>query len=157
MAAAVGDNMDLSGRAFMQDPSAPDPVRPHAGNNASRDAFNDPYNYDAQIDDVFRDANETNHTANSTGRNDEREVDLFKEVQQDRKPRAKQAKLDEQRLLSPKGIPALRKISKERLKFRGKGHEVCLGWNDLLTSSILKQSVVFRRCQVTEQLSAVAR
>jgi hypothetical protein len=33
-------------------------------------------------------------------------------------------KLDENRLLSDPGIPRLRKISKERLRFKGKGHEV---------------------------------
>lgn len=33
-------------------------------------------------------------------------------------------KLDENRLLSDPGIPKLRRISKERLKFKGKGHEV---------------------------------
>lgn len=33
-------------------------------------------------------------------------------------------KLDEHRLLSDPGIPKLRRISKERLKFKGKGHEV---------------------------------
>ncbi|CAI9633160.1 unnamed protein product [Alternaria burnsii] len=32
-------------------------------------------------------------------------------------------KLDDQRLLSDPGIPRLRKISKERLRFKGKGHE----------------------------------
>ncbi|KAB8339035.1 hypothetical protein FH972_021971 [Carpinus fangiana] len=40
-----------------------------------------------------------------------------------RKARAPTAKLDEERLLSVKGIPKLRKITKERLKFKGKGHE----------------------------------
>lgn len=33
-------------------------------------------------------------------------------------------KLDENRLLSDPGIPKLRRITKERLKFKGKGHEV---------------------------------
>ena len=42
-----------------------------------------------------------------------------------RKPRAPIAKLDEDRLLSAKGIPRLRRITKDHLKFRGKGHEVC--------------------------------
>ena len=28
------------------------------------------------------------------------------------------------RVLSPAGIPKLRKVARERLKFRGKGHEV---------------------------------
>ena len=35
-------------------------------------------------------------------------------------------KLNEDRLLSDPGIPKLRRITKERLKFKGKGHEVCL-------------------------------
>lgn len=34
-------------------------------------------------------------------------------------------KLDDDRLLSDPGIPKLRRISKDRLKFKGKGHEVC--------------------------------
>jgi replication fork protection complex subunit Csm3/Swi3 len=34
-------------------------------------------------------------------------------------------KLDDNRLLSDPGIPRLRKISKDRLRFKGKGHEVC--------------------------------
>jgi hypothetical protein len=34
-------------------------------------------------------------------------------------------KLDDKRLLSDPGIPRLRKISKDRLRFKGKGHEVC--------------------------------
>lgn len=33
-------------------------------------------------------------------------------------------KLNDERLLSDPGIPRLRKISKERLRFKGKGHEV---------------------------------
>jgi replication fork protection complex subunit Csm3/Swi3 len=33
-------------------------------------------------------------------------------------------KLDDNRLLSGPGIPRLQKISKERLRFKGKGHEV---------------------------------
>jgi replication fork protection complex subunit Csm3/Swi3 len=36
-------------------------------------------------------------------------------------------KLDDNRLLSDPGIPRLRKISKDRLRFKGKGHEVCSG------------------------------
>jgi len=41
-----------------------------------------------------------------------------------RKPRAPIAKLDENKLLSEKGIPRLRRITKERLRFKGKGYEV---------------------------------
>lgn len=43
-------------------------------------------------------------------------------------------KLDDQRLLSDPGIPRLRKISKERLRFKGKGHEAC----DIAALSILQ-------------------
>lgn len=47
-------------------------------------------------------------------------------------------KLDEDRLLSDPGIPKLRRISKDRLRFKGKGHEVmscmCLTFKLLLTS-----------------------
>ncbi|CAA9966445.1 hypothetical protein CFE70_010033 [Pyrenophora teres f. teres 0-1] len=39
------------------------------------------------------------------------------------KKRQPAPKLDDQRLLSDPGIPRLRKISKERLRFKGKGHE----------------------------------
>jgi len=41
-----------------------------------------------------------------------------------RKPRAPVAKLDEERLLSDMGIPRLQRITKDRLRFKGKGHEV---------------------------------
>jgi replication fork protection complex subunit Csm3/Swi3 len=40
------------------------------------------------------------------------------------KQRQPAPKLDDQRLLSDPGIPRLRKISKDRLRFKGKGHEV---------------------------------
>ncbi|KAL6704331.1 chromosome segregation in meiosis-related protein [Coniothyrium glycines] len=39
------------------------------------------------------------------------------------KKRAPAPKLDDHRLLSDPGIPRLRKISKERLRFKGRGHE----------------------------------
>jgi replication fork protection complex subunit Csm3/Swi3 len=40
------------------------------------------------------------------------------------KKRIPAPKLDDQRLRSDQGIPRLRRISKERLRFKGKGHEV---------------------------------
>lgn len=46
-------------------------------------------------------------------------------------------KLDDVRLRSEPGIPRLRKISKERLRFKGKGHEVscptCKHFDGVLT------------------------
>ncbi|MCJ1477211.1 chromosome segregation in meiosis- protein [Lambiella insularis] len=47
-------------------------------------------------------------------------IDEEIQVAKKRKPIAK---LDENRLLSQAGIPKLRRIAKERLKFKGKGHE----------------------------------
>lgn len=43
------------------------------------------------------------------------------------KKRTPAPKLDDQRLLSDPGIPRLQRISKERLRFKGKGHEVWAG------------------------------
>ena len=40
------------------------------------------------------------------------------------KKRAPIPKLDDHRLLSVPGIPRLQRISKDRLRFKGKGHEV---------------------------------
>ena len=127
MATATGDNLDLSGRGPAQDPSAVDPIRPHAGDNLAGgvDALNDPFQHDGLIDGVFRDTNDDDALVNSRNQEDEEDnLGITKEVKV-RKQRPKQAKLDEPRLLSDKGIPKLRKISKEQLKFRGKGHEVC--------------------------------
>lgn len=48
----------------------------------------------------------------------------LKEIDVAKKKRQPIPKLDENRILSDPGIPKLRRISKERLKFKGKGHEV---------------------------------
>lgn len=142
-ALATSSNLDLSSRPYAQEPSAPDPIRPHAGapSDGAGDAIDDLFNYDAQIDDTFRDAENNNNNATDTDaaiaarRRAAREEDgdlsdsgaqglgIDEEVKV-RKARAPIAKLDEQRLLSDKGIPRLRKITKERLKFKGKDHEV---------------------------------
>ena len=120
----MGDSIDLSGLAFQQDPSAPPPIRPHAGDNlaGSIDAFNDPFGGDNQIDDIFRDTSNNEAHLQSDRDDNDRGLGIDEEVKV-KKPRAKQAKLDDERLLGAKGIPTLRRISKERLKFRGKGHE----------------------------------
>jgi replication fork protection complex subunit Csm3/Swi3 len=44
-------------------------------------------------------------------------------------------KLDDNRLLSDPGVPRLRKISKDRLRFKGKGHEVCRKRNGYCSTS----------------------
>lgn len=49
---------------------------------------------------------------------------IDEEVEIAKKPRVPRVKLDEARLLSDAGIKKLRKTAKDKLKFKGKGHEV---------------------------------
>ncbi|KAL9122056.1 MAG: hypothetical protein Q9187_001392 [Circinaria calcarea] len=92
-----------------------------------RDDLDDLYNYDIDnTDDVFREF-EANMEApvqskpgNAPKPGADLGIDSEVQVVKKRKPIAK---LDENRLLSQAGIPKLRRITKERLKFKGKGHE----------------------------------
>lgn len=80
--------------------------------------------FDYDVGDVFRDV-DTNMDV-PAARADEKEngagLGIDEEIKVTKK-RAPVPKLDENRLLSPAGIPKLRRIAKERLKFKGKGHE----------------------------------
>ncbi|KAF1348792.1 replication fork protection component Swi3-domain-containing protein [Delphinella strobiligena] len=72
---------------------------------------------DNMFADLIReDVNNDNHQANDEFNNMDEEIKITKK----RKP---VAKLDENRLLSTAGIPKLRKIAKDKLKFNGKGNE----------------------------------
>lgn len=150
---AATHNLNLSSRSYALDPSAPDPVRPRAGAlaNGPRDNLDDLFNYDAQVGDTFRDAANSNNNATDTDAaiaerrrlariadgdasdTGARGLGIDEEVKV-KKARAPTAKLDETRLLGEKGIPRLRKITKDRLRFKGKGHEVCV---DRFTNSCL--------------------
>lgn len=77
--------------------------------------------YDNAVDDFMRDLPEPNTDRNNDFAQ-ERPRDVDEEVQV-RKKRKPVPKLDEERLLSDAGIPKLRKITKQRLRFKGKGHE----------------------------------
>lgn len=100
---------------------------------AAHDELDDLFDYNVTLDDVFRDV-DTNMQAptaqkataipsrtKSSQKVDSLGIDEEVKVQ---KKRAPIPKLDEDRLLSPAGIPKLRRITKERLRFKGKGHEV---------------------------------
>ena len=127
MAAATGDDPHPFIRGFEEDPSAPNVTRLQREpvTSDTRDLANQSFDPDGQIDGVFRDT-DTNEAGRDRGLPEIDQLGLDTEVQR-RKPRVKQAKLDETRLLGPQGVPALRKITKSRLRFRGKGHEVCKG------------------------------
>lgn len=78
--------------------------------------------YDQAVDDFMRDLEIENNT--NTGRKSPQEIhkDIDEEVQV-KKKRKPNPKLDEARLLSHNGIPKLRRLTKSKLRFRGKGNE----------------------------------
>lgn len=83
------------------------------------------FNYDDAVDDFLKDLpldkNQQNPTNNNnTTRNQDKNIDEEITI---RKKRAPIRKLDETLLQSGNGLPKLRKITKSRLKFRGKGYE----------------------------------
>lgn len=83
---------------------------------------NDQPNYDQEVDDFMRDLDFNNEASNTTHHPQEPAKDIDEEVQV-KKKRKPNPKLDEARLLSQNGIPKLRRLTKSKLKFRGKGHE----------------------------------
>ncbi|KAK5169470.1 chromosome segregation in meiosis- protein [Saxophila tyrrhenica] len=92
-----------------------------AEDRATPDDLDNLFNYDKAVDDFLKDLpidKDQNHTtaANEPTKNIDEEITVKKK----RKP---VPKLDESLLQSEKGLPRLRKITKTRLKFKGKGHE----------------------------------
>ncbi|KAF2167905.1 hypothetical protein M409DRAFT_53854 [Zasmidium cellare ATCC 36951] len=101
-------------------PSAASP-NPRAG-SAQLDELDRLLDYDNAVEDFMRDIPIGNNDQNNQTTAEQPAVDDDQEVQV-KKKRKPVPKLDENRLLSDQGIPRLRKITKTRLKFRGKGHE----------------------------------
>jgi replication fork protection complex subunit Csm3/Swi3 len=66
---------------------------------------------------------ETQDSRRPAGTNTDANLGIDEEIKIEKK-RQPIPKLDVERLLSPAGIPRLQRISKERLRFKGKGHEV---------------------------------
>ncbi|MCJ1468696.1 chromosome segregation in meiosis- protein [Pseudocyphellaria aurata] len=94
------------------------------------DALDDLLDFDVNQNDVFRDV-DTNMDVPSRRKglspsagvsNGITGIGIDEEIQV-KKKRKPIPKLDESRLLSQAGIPKLRRIAKERLRFKGKGHE----------------------------------
>ncbi|OJD39816.1 replication fork protection component swi3 [Diplodia corticola] len=91
------------------------------------DDLDDLFNYDASMDDIFNevDSNSNRPSDDRAGKASKQNTETLgidEEVTVAKK-RQPIAKLDEARLLSGAGIPRLRRISKEKLRFKGKGHE----------------------------------
>ncbi|KAI4724719.1 Swi3-domain-containing protein [Aureobasidium sp. EXF-10728] len=99
-------------------------VRP----TVEHDDLDDIFNYDAGISstsypqDQDRSAQDDAKNNNTNNQQHDVPVDIDEEVKVTKK-RKPVAKLDEDRLLSQQGIPKLRKIAKDRIQIKGKGHE----------------------------------
>ncbi|KAI9795600.1 MAG: chromosome segregation in meiosis- protein [Piccolia ochrophora] len=115
--------------------NSPDPAAPprNGVNTSAPDALDDLFDYDAGMDDMFRDVDtnmnaptKDNALSNAAGgragaKRGADALGIDEEVQVKKKRIV--VKLDEAKLLSDKGIPKLRRIARERLHFKGKGHE----------------------------------
>ncbi|KAI9700714.1 MAG: chromosome segregation in meiosis- protein [Candelina mexicana] len=120
--------MDSYRSTSSNDISAPQPTAQRSAASGP-DELDDLFDYDAGIDEAFRNAENAlnaplaiDKNVNSGKKGTSAGLGIDEEIKVTRK-RKPIAKLDETRLLSPAGIPKLRRISKDRLKFRGKGHE----------------------------------
>ncbi|KAH0009203.1 Swi3-domain-containing protein, partial [Aureobasidium melanogenum] len=98
--------------------AVPSGVRP----TVERDDLDDLFNYDAGINATFDQHQEDANNNNTVQDQRDVPVNIDEEVKVTKKRRPV-AKLDEDRLLSQQGIPKLRKIAKDRIQIKGKGHE----------------------------------
>ncbi|CAG8908587.1 unnamed protein product [Penicillium egyptiacum] len=94
------------------------------GSSPTAGDLNDLFDYDIGLDEVIPDNNvpNTNSTKASGTGDSALGLGLDEEVKVAKK-RQPIAKLDEHRLLSQPGIPKLRRTARQKLKFKGKGHE----------------------------------
>ncbi|KAJ5180761.1 hypothetical protein N7492_003971 [Penicillium capsulatum] len=91
----------------------------------SPNEVNDLFDYDAGLDEIFQGTaanTEAPSTSKPAGDPSALGLGLDEEVKITKK-RQPVAKLDESRLLSQPGIPKLRRAAKQKLKFKGRGHE----------------------------------
>ncbi|KAJ5824397.1 hypothetical protein N7447_006737 [Penicillium robsamsonii] len=94
------------------------------GSSPTAGDLNDLFDYDIGLDEIVPDNNapNTNSTKASGAGDSALGLGLDEEVKVAKKRQAV-AKLDESRLLSQPGIPKLRHTARQKLKFKGKGHE----------------------------------
>ncbi|KAI9044191.1 Chromosome segregation in meiosis protein 3 [Aspergillus affinis] len=98
-----------------------------APNDQSPVDVNDLFDYDVGLDELLQQPPPSSIAANAprpsfTPEASGLKLGLDEEVKVTKK-RQPVAKLDDNRLLSQAGIPKLRRTAKQRLKFKGKGHE----------------------------------
>ena len=130
------------------------PPNPRAGSTAPDD-LDRLFDYDEAVNDFFKDLpldkgapNDTTTAAAPT-----KDIDEEITVKRTRKP---VPKLDADRLLSQNGLPRLRKITKSRLKFRGKGYEFS-DISQLLNTYQLWLDDLFPRAKFRDALDMVEK
>ena len=98
------------------------------GAGHANDNFGDPFGPNVNLDDIFRDVDGSmdpgvpNPDVQPKSKDTSHGLGIDEEIKVVKK-RQPIAKLDDKRLLSQSGIPKLRRIAKDRFKFKGKGHE----------------------------------
>ncbi|GAB7350631.1 hypothetical protein MBLNU459_g1194t1 [Dothideomycetes sp. NU459] len=117
------------------------------------DDLDDLFNYDAGIDETFNQLGQQIAPANREDLNEITGLDEEVKITRKRRPLAR---LDEDRLLSDAGIPKLRKISKDRLRFQGKGHEFS-DMARLLSTYQLWLDDLFPKAKFTDGLSMIEK
>ncbi|KAJ5964621.1 uncharacterized protein N7479_004497 [Penicillium vulpinum] len=97
---------------------------PEQGSSPTAGDLNDLFDYDIGLDEIIPDNNVPNaHSTKASGAGlSALGLGLDEEVKVAKK-RQPVAKLDEGRLLSQPGIPKLRHTARQKLKFKGRGHE----------------------------------
>ncbi|KAK3708665.1 chromosome segregation in meiosis-related protein [Vermiconidia calcicola] len=135
-------------------PSAAAP-NPRVG-SAGPDDLDRLFNYDDAVQDFLTDIplnNDQEKTNNAAPQDSSKNIDEEVVIKKKRKP---VPKLDENLLLSQAGIPKLRKITKSRLKFRGKGHEFS-DMSTLLNMYQLWLDDLYPRAKFRDALSMVEK
>lgn len=100
-------------------PAAVSP-NPRVG-SAGPDDLDNLLDYDDAVNDFFKDLHDNDdQNANNAPAEPAKDIDEEIKVTKKRKPNPK---LDQDRLLSDAGVPKLRRLAKNKLQFKGKGHE----------------------------------
>ncbi|KAL8735713.1 MAG: hypothetical protein Q9181_002716 [Wetmoreana brouardii] len=102
-----------------------------SGPGITGDDLDDLFDYNVNVEEVFRDVdvsmttNNEKEVAQTKSKDENLGLGIDEEIRVVKK-RQPVARLDEKRLLSQAGVPKLRRLAKDRFRFKGKGHELWL-------------------------------
>lgn len=134
----------------------PSAIRPDAARNENgRDDLDNLFDYDDAVEEFLKDLPLDKNSSNDNPAATSPKKDIDEEITI-RKKRKPIPKLDENLLTSSKGIPKLHKITKSRLKFRGKGHEFS-DMTNLLSMYQLWLDEMYPRAKFRDALAMVEK